>query len=136
MKDTDTVATWEDQARLLRIMAHPVRLIILNALCERPQCVGDLNSLVPIVQAHLSQHMAALRKAGLVDCHICGPLRCYYIIRPTLVKKLIRALSENHPLRLRDHRSVIRAVKRYEAQKVEAKNAAASSSTRRRSVKE
>ena len=113
MKDT-SASNWDDQARLLRIMAHPIRLMILEALCQRPQCVRDLNSLVPIVQAHLSQHMAALRKAGLVDCHICGPLRCYYVIRPTLVKKMLRLLGEEHPLRRQTCKAVMRASRRGE----------------------
>ena len=65
MKDAQTNPPWDDRARLLRVMAHPVRLMILRALCERPQCVKDINSLVPIVQPHLSQHMAALRFTGL-----------------------------------------------------------------------
>ena len=119
MKHTDTSSAWDDHARLLRIMAHPVRLMILNALCERPQCVRDLNSLVPIVQAHLSQHMATLRKAGLVDCHVCGPLRCYYIIRPTLVKKMLQLLTKDHPSRLRSRDAVVRASR--QAQQLQAK---------------
>jgi ArsR family transcriptional regulator len=109
MKDARTDAPWDDRARLLRVMAHPVRLMILRALCERPQCVKDINSLVSIVQPHLSQHMAALRKAGLVDCHVCGALRCYYIVRPTLVHNMLRLLSKEHPIRLRSRDSVLRA---------------------------
>jgi len=114
MKDTQTDVPWDDRARLLRVMAHPVRLTILSALCERPQCVKDINSLVPIVQPHLSQHMAALRKVGLIDCHVCGALRCYYIARPTLVKKMVRLLSEDHPVRLRNRDSVVRASRQAE----------------------
>jgi ArsR family transcriptional regulator len=114
MKDTQTDVPWDDRARLLRVMAHPVRLMILSALCQRPQCVKDINSLVPIVQPHLSQHMAALRKAGLVDCHVCGPLRCYYIVRPMLVKKMLRLLTEDHPIRLRSRDAVVRASRRAE----------------------
>jgi len=112
MEHARTDAAWDDRARLLRVMAHPVRLMVLSALCERPQCVKDINSLVPILQPHLSQHMAALRKAGLVDCHVCGPLRCYYIVRPTLVRNLLRLLSEEHPLRVRSRDAVIRASRR------------------------
>jgi len=119
MDDTQTDTAWDDRARLLRVMAHPVRLMILSALCERPQCVRDLNSLVPIVQAHLSQHMATLRKAGLVDCHVCGPLRCYYVIRPTLVKKLLRLLSTDHPPRLRSRDAVVRASRQAEEVQVD-----------------
>ena len=114
MKHSPTDAIWNDRARLLRVMAHPTRLMILNALCERPHCVKDINSLVSIVQPHLSQHMAALRKAGLVDCHVSGSLRCYYVVRPTLVKKLLQLLSEDHPVRRRSHDSVVRASRRVE----------------------
>ncbi len=114
MKDAPTDNRWDESAQLLRVMAHPTRLMILNALCQRPHCVKDINSLVSIVQPHLSQHMAALRNAGLIDCHISGPLRCYYVVRPTLVKKLLRVLSEDHPIRPRSRDSVIRASRQVE----------------------
>ena len=114
MKRSPINALWNDQARLLRVMAHPTRLMILDALREQPRCVKDINALIPIVQPHLSQHMAALRKAGLIDCHISGPLRCYYVIRPTLVKKMLQLLNEDHPVRLRSHDSVVRASRRAE----------------------
>lgn len=114
MPTPETDAHWVDRARLLRVMGHPVRLMILDALCERPQCVKDINTLVPVVQPHLSQHMAALREAGLVDCHVCGALRCYYVIRPALVKKLLRLLSEDHPVRRRSRDSVVRASRKAE----------------------
>jgi ArsR family transcriptional regulator len=103
---------WNDRARLLKVMAHPVRLRILEALSEGSQCVKDLNSLIPIVQPHLSQHMAALRRANLVDCHACGPLRCYYLLRPALVKKLIQLLRHDHSPRPRDRRSILREARR------------------------
>ena len=114
MKHYQTDALWNDRARLLRVMAHPVRLMILDALRERPRCVKDINSLIHIVQPHLSQHMAALRNAGLIDCHISGPLRCYYVVRPTLVKKMLQLLSEDHLIRLRSHDSVVHASRRVE----------------------
>ncbi len=103
---------WKDRAALLAVMAHPVRLSILEALCERPRCVKDINTVVPLAQAQLSQHMAALRKAELVASHACGTLRCYYILRPTLVKKLIPLLRCEHPAQQRDCRAIIRAAKR------------------------
>lgn len=103
---------WEERARLLRAIAHPVRLMILEALCEGPLCVTDLNGLVAIPQPQVSQHMAALRKSGVVACHINGPLRCYYITRPTLVKKLVQLLTADHPVRERDRSAVVRDAER------------------------
>lgn len=99
---------------MLRVMAHPVRLRILEALSERSQCVKDLNSLVPLDQAHLSQHMAALRKAELVASHVDGPLRCYYVLRPTLVGRIVETLRQDHPVRPRDRASVQREARREE----------------------
>lgn len=87
---------WEDRAKLLRVMAHPMRLLILEKLSQRPHCVKHLNSLMDISQPQLSQHMAALRGAKLIACHACGPVRCYYVSRPSLVEKLIPLLREEH----------------------------------------
>lgn len=106
--DESAEQLWNDRARLLKVMAHPVRLRILEALSDGSQCVKDLNSLIPIVQPHLSQHMAALRRAKLVDCHASGPLRCYYLLQPTLVKKLIHLLRQEHSPSPRDRRSILR----------------------------
>ena len=103
---------WKDRAALLAVMAHPVRLSILEALCEKPRCVKDINTIVPLAQAQLSQHMAALRKADLVASHACGTLRCYYILRPTLVKKLIPLLRREHPVQQRDCAAIVRAARR------------------------
>lgn len=103
---------WKECAVLLGVMAHPVRLSILETLCDRPRCVKEINAIVPLGQAQLSQHMAALRKADLVAHHACGTLRCYYIMRPTLVKRLITLLGREHPVQERDGDSVIRAAKR------------------------
>jgi ArsR family transcriptional regulator len=100
---------WKDRAQLLGIMAHPVRLAILDILCQRPRCVKDINALVPLAQSHLSQHLSALRKANLVASLACGALRCYYVVRPTLVQALIRLLRQQHPLRQRDCRSIMDA---------------------------
>jgi len=103
-------SNWQFWAQLLRAVAHPVRLQILESLLKGPLCVNDVNALVPIAQPQLSQHMAALRKLEIVACHTNGPLRCYYISRPTLVRKLICLCEEEHPVVEKDRDTVIREV--------------------------
>ena len=109
---SDTERLWDDRARLLRIMAHPARLMILERLCRGPCCVTEVNQCIDLPQPHLSQHIAALRRAQLIACHRNGPLRCYYVIRPTLVEKLIRLLRQDHPIRARDRAAVVREAQR------------------------
>jgi len=103
---------WEQRARLLRIIAHPVRLMILESLCDGPRCVTDINGLIDIPQPHLSQHIAALREARLIDRYVNGSLRCYYILKPTLVNQLILLISGEHSEQERDRATVIREAQR------------------------
>lgn len=108
----DGKVIWKTRAELLRVLAHPVRLMILEALSEGPLCVKDLNDLVNIIQPRLSQHMAILRSEKLVACHSCGTLRCYYLLRPAMIRKLIALLRQEHTPRVRDRSYVLREVQR------------------------
>ena len=100
---------WNCRGLLLQVISHPARLMILQRLTQGSQCVKEINSLLPdITQPQISQHMAALRKAELVDCHINGVLHCYYLTRPSLVKSLITLLAKEHPITFREHNQVVR----------------------------
>lgn len=54
-------------AELLRALAHPVRLELLRALVEGERSVGDIEAATGVGQPGLSQQLAILRKAGLVE---------------------------------------------------------------------
>lgn len=58
----------EDAAALLKALSNPRRLMILCALFEHPErSVGELERFVGISQSALSQHLARLRRYGLVN---------------------------------------------------------------------
>lgn len=57
----------EIAARLLKAMANAQRLRILCLLIEGAHTVGEINSSIPVSQSALSQHLAVLRKQGLVQ---------------------------------------------------------------------
>lgn len=53
--------------RLLKAIANPNRLMILCSLMEKERLsVGELNTSLPLSQSALSQHLAILRRDGLV----------------------------------------------------------------------
>jgi DNA-binding transcriptional ArsR family regulator len=56
-----------DAAQLLKALGNEQRLLILCNLLERPMPVGELNQRVELSQSALSQHLALLREAGLVE---------------------------------------------------------------------
>ncbi len=56
-----------EAAQLMKALAHESRLMVLCALSEGELAVKDLNERVPVSQSVLSQHLAVLRREGLVD---------------------------------------------------------------------
>ncbi len=54
------------QAGLLKLMAHPTRLRILDILRRDNECVCHLSAALARPQPYVSQQLAVLRKAGLV----------------------------------------------------------------------
>ena len=104
--------TLREKADLLRILGHPTRLAILEELDQGAKCVSDIQDLLDVPQANVSQHLMALRRERIVDYHEDGNLRCYYITRPRLVKTLLRFLRGEYPLMIRSSRSVRREGRR------------------------
>jgi len=94
------------KAELLRILAHPVRLTIMEELSQGAKCVTDIKDLLEISQSNVSQHLMALRREKVIDFHEDGNLRCYYITRPKLVKGLLRFISGDYPVVERSAKTV------------------------------
>jgi len=78
---------------LLKAMAHPVRLNILEILLKRPCCAHAANKTVSISQPNLSQHLRTLRRAGLVRFEKRGARRCYFVSRKSEIARLLRTLN-------------------------------------------
>lgn len=62
-----SVQSFEGSAELLKALAHATRLAILQALVDGERSVGDIESASGIGQPALSQQLAVLRKADLVE---------------------------------------------------------------------
>jgi DNA-binding transcriptional ArsR family regulator len=66
--NADTMAEYADAATLLlKSLAHPARLLVLCRLSEGEATVTELQSLGTLSMSALSQHLAVLRQAGLVE---------------------------------------------------------------------
>lgn len=87
-----------DAAELLKAFSHATRLAILQELIEGPKCVTDMEELLPARQANISQHLAVLRHAKLVDFAQDGALRCYYLCRPQLVRDMLALVGRDDPV--------------------------------------
>lgn len=86
-----TPATLDRSTRLLKALADPVRLRLLNLLAgDREVCVCHLREALGLPQPTVSRHLAYLRKNGLVAARKEGLWVFYRSARP--VDDLHRAL--------------------------------------------
>ena len=82
-----------DAAAFLKKLANPNRLMVLCVLSEGELSVSELNEKVPLSQSALSQHLAALREAGLVSTRRESQT-IYYSLQGTHAMQVVAVLQE------------------------------------------
>jgi predicted transcriptional regulator len=67
-------------ANFAKAIAHPARVAILQMLIKRQSCIcGDIVDELPLSQSTVSQHLKALKEAGIIKGNIEGTCVCYCI---------------------------------------------------------
>lgn len=65
-------------AEFAKALAHPARVAILEILAESDMCIcGDITERLPLAQSTVSQHLKALKSAGIITGNIDGVKTCY-----------------------------------------------------------
>src|SRR5210317_1216841 len=81
------------QVKILKAMAHPVRLEILNILKQGALCAGKTHNMLSISQPNFSQHLKILREAGIIERVCKGTRHCYYLAMPELVEAILKSIE-------------------------------------------
>src|ERR1700712_1759497 len=80
-------------ATMLKALAHPARIAILQHLIKTDTCIcGSLVEELGLAQATISQHLKELKNAGLIQGTIEGVSICY-CIEPKAWKNLQNKLN-------------------------------------------
>lgn len=73
---TETLATFA------KALGHPARIAIMKFLAKQDKCYfGEIHEELPIAKATVSQHLTALKEAGLIQGEIEAPKVKYCINR-------------------------------------------------------
>lgn len=72
----------ERAAETLRVLAHPIRLRMIERLLESPISVGDLAEEVGLAPAAVSQHLNMMRAQGLLSSRREGRQVFYTVCAP------------------------------------------------------
>jgi DNA-binding transcriptional ArsR family regulator len=99
------------ESEIFRALADPTRRAVFERLSQKEMSVSELTSGFPISQAAISQHLAALKDAGLVSQRREGRnafyrsdprgltaldewVQRYRVFWPSRIEKLKRALKD------------------------------------------
>lgn len=79
---------YTQNARLFALLAHPVRLQILDVLRRGEACVCHLQAALQVSQPYVSQQLRVLREAGIISYRREG-LFAYYRLENEQVEHLL-----------------------------------------------
>lgn len=72
-------------SKLLALVGQPARIQILLVIASQEACVCHMEAVTGMRQASISQHLMALRKAGLVNPDRAGRNIFYHLARPEVL---------------------------------------------------
>ncbi len=85
----------EKRVDLLRIIAHPIRIKILEDLTQGVKCVSDFEDTLDISQPNVSQHLTLLRSTRSSTSSLMARLKCYFLKEP-LIPDLLELFKKEY----------------------------------------
>ncbi len=82
--DAKARAKFEARAKVVKALAHPTRLFIVDELGRGERCVCDLTKMIGADISTVSKHLSVLRQAGLVTDDKRGLMVYYRMNTPCL----------------------------------------------------
>lgn len=93
MMEAKAQARYEARARIMKALAHPARLLIVDELSKtRERCVCELTEMIGSDMSTVSRHLAVLSGAGLVEHEKRGQM-VYYRLRATCISGFFQCIE-------------------------------------------
>ena len=90
-------AQYKSQALIIKALAHPTRLFIVDELARGERCVCELTDMIGVEMPTVSRHLSQLKHAGLVEDEKRGAQVFYRLRVPCVLNffKCIQAVQKN-----------------------------------------
>jgi len=98
---------YEVRASVIKAMAHPTRLFIVDNLAEGDLCVNDLTKKIGADMSTVSKHLSILKNAGIVQTRKEGTQVYYNLKMPCIlnffgcVESVLKTTSTEQLLQIR-----------------------------------
>jgi ArsR family transcriptional regulator len=82
-----------ERARILKAIAHPSRIYIVEKLSEKPHCVCELTEMIGADTSTVSKHLSILKNAGIIEDEKRGT-SVYYSLRCQCIMKFMSCIEQ------------------------------------------
>ncbi|MGB9804345.1 ArsR/SmtB family transcription factor [Desulfofundulus sp.] len=89
----DKIQQYEERAELLKALAHPIRLCIVDGLINNECNVTRMRECLNLPQSTVSQHLSILKSRGIIKGRRRGTEICYTVSNK-MVKELMQVLMK------------------------------------------
>ncbi|NOZ20808.1 MAG: winged helix-turn-helix transcriptional regulator [Planctomycetes bacterium] len=90
--DRQQARLYEMKAQVIKALAHPIRLAIVDYLKDGEQCVCDIAEHVGSERSNVSRHLSVMVKAGVLQ-HRKDGLMMFYSLRTPCVVNFFRCVE-------------------------------------------
>ena len=90
--DKITRSRFEARARIVKALAHPTRLFIIDELSRGERCVCELQAEIGSDMSTVSKHLALLRESGVIRDDKRGT-QVFYTLEATCIPRLLKCIE-------------------------------------------
>ena len=101
----------EARAKIIKAMAHPTRLFIIEELNKKERCVNELTDMIGADASTVSKHLSVLKNAGLVADEKRGN-SIFYNLRCPCIMEFMGCVEDVLSSNAKQHMEILKCCKR------------------------
>ncbi|MCC6694766.1 MAG: helix-turn-helix transcriptional regulator [Candidatus Hydrogenedentes bacterium] len=90
--DPQLQSRYQARAKVIKALAHPTRLFIVDQLADQEKCVCELTEMIGADMSTVSKHLSVLKDAGVVSDEKRG-LMVFYRLRVPCILNLFGCIE-------------------------------------------
>jgi ArsR family transcriptional regulator len=102
---------YEARANIIKALAHPSRLLIVEELNQKEHCVGELTEMIGADASTVSKHLSVLKNAGIVQDEKRGNL-IFYSLRVPCIMQFMGCVEDVLSANAKQHNAILKCCRR------------------------
>jgi len=109
MANSENMKLLEKQAEIIKAVAHPIRIAIINVLKKKPYCVCDIVEQTGSERSNISKHLSIMTSAGILDCRKDG-LKVIYSLKTPCIMDFLACTTKVLKSQLKENKKLLEII--------------------------